>query len=226
MGKISIWQRLLSYFKEIHIESAPSELNPHLYVSLSKGRYMLSSAHAVYSHADLYHNFGKVFDLIQFEKLPGKHCLILGLGLGSIPILLEKRNQKLTYVAVEKDPSVIYLASKYALPDIQSPLHVYEGDASTLIRTQENQSFDMICMDIFVDDVIPKVFRQSSFLEELRRLIHPKGLIIINVLKDKEGERPINANFMDLLNKQFPKGQIIEVGPNTMFVSDQNYVHS
>lgn len=185
---------------------------------------MLSTAKAVYSHADLYTNFGKVFDQVKFDQLPGQHCLILGLGLASIPILLEKRKQDLTYVAIEKDPNVIYLASKYALPLIHSPLHIYEGDALTLVQSQDDQSFDLICMDIFVDDVIPKSFRQASFVRQLARLARSKGLIIINVLKDKEGEKPINAQFREVLETHFPKGKVIEVGPNTMFVSDERFL--
>ena len=89
--KQPIWKRLLSYFFEWHIESAPSEANPHLYVSLKNGRYQLCTANAVYSYEDLYTNFLRAFEQIDFDKVPGKDVLILGLGLGSIPIILEKR---------------------------------------------------------------------------------------------------------------------------------------
>ncbi|MEL6944963.1 MAG: hypothetical protein AAFO82_20090, partial [Bacteroidota bacterium] len=48
------WKRWWSYLSEIHIESAPNEINPHLYVSLRNGRYQLSTANAIYSYEDLY----------------------------------------------------------------------------------------------------------------------------------------------------------------------------
>ncbi|MEL6987810.1 MAG: hypothetical protein AAGK97_08260, partial [Bacteroidota bacterium] len=83
------WKKYLSYFIELHIESAPGEINPHLYVSLKNGRLQLSTANAVYSHEELYLNFKQAFDKLKFEKLEGKNVLILGFGLGSIPIIIE-----------------------------------------------------------------------------------------------------------------------------------------
>ena len=47
--KQPLWKRLVSYLFEIHVESTSSEFNPHLYVSLYKGRYQLSTANAIYS---------------------------------------------------------------------------------------------------------------------------------------------------------------------------------
>ena len=62
--KQPLWKRLLSHLFEIHIESTSSEYNPHLYVSLRKGRYQLSTANAIYSFEDLYYNF-----LMLLQKL-------------------------------------------------------------------------------------------------------------------------------------------------------------
>jgi hypothetical protein len=75
------WKNLLSYFFEFHIESAPSEVNPHLYVSLSRGRYQLATASAIYSFEDLYDNFFNAFKQINLDENPIKNVLILGLGL-------------------------------------------------------------------------------------------------------------------------------------------------
>ena len=122
MVHIPRWKRLLSYFVEFHIESAPSELNPHLYVSLNRGRYQLCTANAVYSFADLYDNFVKAFQRLQPAQLPIREVLLLGFGLGSIPLMLEKKfHCRIRYTGVEADESVIWLAGKYALPELQSP---------------------------------------------------------------------------------------------------------
>ncbi len=72
------WKYWLSHFMELHIESAPSELNPHLYVSLTRGRLQLCTANAIYSFEDLYDNFSKTFDLFKEEFVPKEEVLILG----------------------------------------------------------------------------------------------------------------------------------------------------
>ena len=88
--KQPLWKRWLSHLFVFHIESTSSEYNPHLYVSLRNGRYQLCTANAIYSFEDLYDNFADSFVQLELDKLPGKRVLILGFGLGSIPLILEK----------------------------------------------------------------------------------------------------------------------------------------
>lgn len=224
MGKISIWQRLLSYFREIHIESAPGEVNPHLYVSLSKGRYMLSSARAIYSHGDLYDNFVQTFKKVNWNQVLGDRMLLLGFGLGSIPMILEKQGRDFKYTAVEKDPNVIYLASKYTLPLIQSPVHLYEADAGQFVKQQSPKTFSSICMDIFLEDMIPSHVQKEAFIEKLQALLLPRGVLFVNTLRpiekdgDEKGESKLTP-FQQLLLKVFPQGDFVPVGPNAVFVS-------
>ena len=139
----------MSYFFEFHIESAPSEINPHLYVSLSRGRYQLSTANAIYSFEDLYDNFFDAFKQIDLDKYPIKNVLVLGLGLGSIPLMLEKNfGKKYNYTAVEIDESVIYLSSKYALPQLKSNIQMICADAFAFVM-QTEQKFDLICIHFY-----------------------------------------------------------------------------
>ena len=112
--KQPLWKRLVSYFFEIHIESTSSEFNPHLYVSLYKGRYQLSTANAIYSFEDLYDNFSEAFEEIDLDRLAIQNVLILGFGLGSIPILLEQHfNKEYHYTGIEIDEIVRICANQF-----------------------------------------------------------------------------------------------------------------
>ncbi len=224
MGKISFWKKILSYFKEIHIESAPSELNPHLYVSLSKGRYMLSTAKAIYSHADLYDNFVQTFKRVDWSKLKGSDILILGYGLGSIPTILEKMGKKFRYTAIEKDAHVIYLASKYTLEDLDSPVHLYEADCKDYLE-RHNETFSAICMDVFVEDEIPTPLTTSSFIDHLKSHLKKDGVLFVNTIDPKE-EEVTRTTFQKKLLIAFPEGVFIKVGPNSVFVSDSRLLIS
>lgn len=206
---------------ELHIESTSSDYNPHLYVSLSRGRYQLCTANAIYSYEDQYDNFRKAFVKIDLDKLPGKEVLILGFGLGSIPILLEKIfDQDLYYTAVEIDEAVIELAGKYALPDIQSPIEMICADAAVYVD-QEPATYDLICMDVFLDDVVPDVFEQEVFLTGLKNMLNPNGLLLFNRLaatkKDKQESRRF---FEDHFLPVFPHGTYLEAGGNYILMND------
>ncbi len=219
------WKHWLSYFMEQHVESISSEYNPHLYVSLSNGRYQLCTANAIYSFEDRYDNYRKAFSRVELKQLPGKEVLILGLGLGSIPIMLEKIfDQELYYTAVEIDEAVIELASKYALPEIMSPVELVCADALAYVA-QHPANYDLICMDVFLDDIVPESFEKENFLEGLKVMLNPGGLLLFNRLaataKDKmESKQFFEESFL----KVFPAGAYLDVGGNYMLVNDGEWL--
>lgn len=214
------WKKWISHLFEWHLESAPSELNPHLYVSLHRGRYQLSTANALYSYGDLYSNFSDSFKRIDLDRLPGSEVLLLGLGLGSVPYMLEHSfGKQFFYTAVELDESVIYLASKYTLPQIQSPLEVVCADACSYVQYTES-TFDLIAMDVFVDDVVPPDFEEDEFLEALAACLNPGGLLMYNrlALTDVDKEHSI-AFFEGPFKRQFPQATYFDVKGNYMLLS-------
>ena len=77
---------------------------------------------------------------MNLDKYPIQNVLVLGLGLGSIPLMLEKNfGKKYNYTAVEIDESVIYLASKYALPKLESNIQIICADAFAYVRQTEQK---------------------------------------------------------------------------------------
>ncbi len=219
------WKILLSYLVEWHLESAPSPYNPHLYVSLVQGRYQLSTANAVYSFEDLYDNFSRSFDQLDLNGLPSKDTLLLGLGLGSIPLMLERNyGQELRYTAVEIDESVIYLAQKYVLDELKAPITCICGDAWPFVQ-QTNEQFAYIAMDVFIDDEIPSQFLGSDFLDLLQERLLPGGLLMFNHLARTERDRELAQNYYDrVFSTQFPHPSCLSVGGNYMMINDIHYL--
>lgn len=214
------WKRWLSYFAEFHLESAPSDYNPHLYVALKQGRYQLCSEHAVYSYADLYANFFDAFQTLRLTDLPIQKVLILGLGLGSIPWMLERNfQQSYQYTAVEIDDSVIYLANKYALHQLASPITCIQADAFTFMA-QNQEKYDMICMDIFLDDIIPRKFASLTFLRFLEQALADQGVLLYNRLSLTPDDREETLQFYTQCFKTvFPRGTYLDVQTNFMLLN-------
>jgi len=213
------WKKIISYLTELHIESAPSDINPHLYVSLNNGRYQLCTANAIYSYEDLYDNYSEAFKKIEIDKRKIENVLILGFGLGSIPFMLEKKfNKKYHYTAIEIDESVIYLATKYALPEINSSIQMICTDAFAYVMQCQEQ-FDIICMDVFLDDIIPEEFEAEDFLNNLKRLITKDGLLLYNRLANTpEDLKATQTFFKEKFQPVFPDGKYLEVRGNWMLL--------
>ena len=215
----SRWKKWLSYLTEFHIEDAPSDLNPALHVCLVNGRYQLCTENAIYSYADLYDNFSGAFAALNLKERSIKKVLILGFGMASIPIILEKMGFDYSYTAVEIDEQVIYLASKYELPYLRSPVQMICADAGRWVEITE-EKFDLIAVDIFLDDVIPDQFTQASFLENTKKLLNPEGLLLYNRLANTEEDLEKTKTFFEGTFQQiFPKGRHLEVGGNWMLVN-------
>ncbi|MBL0084938.1 MAG: hypothetical protein IPP37_21995 [Saprospiraceae bacterium] len=164
--KQPFYKNWLSYFTEVPIVSTGSDYNEVLDLFLVKGRYQLCTEKAIYSYGDKYDNFANAFRQIDLEGV--NDVLVLGLGLASIPYILEKIHHKnFVYTGVEIDEEVVYLASKYVLDELKSEVHVYTTDAYTFLCMNESR-YDLICMDVFVDDLIPEELESLDFTEMLR----------------------------------------------------------
>jgi spermidine synthase len=221
------WKRLLSYVSPIRLETASSDYNSHLEVSLSHGRYMLSTANAIYSFDDLYTNFLGAFRQVKMGQLPGDQVLVLGLGLGSIPYMLEnKLGLDFRYTLVEIDEVVVDLAYRYTLQWLESPLEIIRTDANIFV-TATYQQYDLICMDVFEDDDIPRLFKESEFLEKLKNILAPNGLLLYNVLTARKMDRYHSDRFYtEQFLKVFPNGTRLEIGNNWILINEKSYLNA
>ena len=190
MSPLPFWKKWLSYLGEIQLESIRSNVNPDLRISLVRGRLQLSSTNSIYSFDDFYLNFLTAFHELRIERQSISKVLMLGLGLGSVPYILEKKFRLFPeYTIVDIDESVIYLASKYALPRIQSPVQIIHADAWSFVRLNKGRTYDMIIVDLFVDDMVPLVFESVDFLNCLKKMAHHQTLILSNRLYRTETDK-------------------------------------
>ncbi|MBK8635056.1 MAG: hypothetical protein IPN72_16415 [Saprospiraceae bacterium] len=216
--KQPFFKRLLSYFSDQLIEHTNSEYNEDLYLLLVKGRYQLVTNKVIYSFEDKYDNFYDAFKKIDLSDK--QTCLILGFGLGSIPVMLEKKfNQKISYTGIEIDEEIIYLASEYVLDELKSPIELIRADAETFVEINEDL-YDLICVDLFIDDDIPEQFLQSDFLETCKATLSEKGLLIFNTLYFTNKDRKYSTLFFEnTFKKTFPNAKAHHCGNNLMLFS-------
>ncbi|MEM8585895.1 MAG: fused MFS/spermidine synthase [Bacteroidota bacterium] len=226
MIEIPAYKKWLSYLWEQPLETTSSGYNPQLTVSLVRGRVQLTAQNAIYSFGDYYLNFRKAFQAIDLDKLPpDADVLVLGLGLGSIPELLEALHlRKYKYVAIEIDPVIVQLAQDYSLHRLKSSIEIVNTDAQIFLEVDQRK-FDLICMDVFQDAIIPNHLSTIEFLEQISQRLRPDGILIYNCLANTDAKkRSSQAFFDDSFCQVFPSASIIDTGGNYMLVSDQKFV--
>lgn len=216
------YQRLLSYLSDVHFETLESDYNEWLSVVLSRNRFQLLTPNAIYSYGDLYSNFSKAFRALPLSANAPDEVLLLGFGLGSIPYMIEKRWEMLPrYTAVEIDDTVIYLAHKYVTQYLKSAISLVQADAYAFVVQDEGQ-YDLICMDVFVDDEVPPIFESEDFLVSLRERLTPDGILLYNRLYLTPADKSATERFFRRDFKSvFPDGDFLDVGGNWMLCNQK-----
>jgi len=195
---VNFWTKALSHLVRVPVEKVDSGAEP-LYVDLIKGRYQLSTDKAVYSFDDKYDNFVAAFKTINIKKFQRKNILVLGGGLGSVPYILEKNHGlKAHFTIVEYDLNVIKLFNKYSRPRLKSVVDIVEADAEHFIHNN-NMTYDMIIIDLFIDDEIPEKFTSFEFLELCKANLAQNGLLLFNWMTVTELQKVHCADYKNLI---------------------------
>lgn len=223
--KIHFWKKVLSYFTDVSLEQTSSQYNTFLEVLLVNGRKQLTTEDAIYSYDDKYENFNQIFNKINWTTKKGDEALVLGLGLGSVILLLEKHHKiKYNYTAVEIDPEICLLAQKYTLKNLEAFVETINTDALLYLQSSST-TFDLLIMDVFESALIPPNFQTEDYLELLKSKLNPGGILLYNRMNITEQDKFENLQFDQLFNRVFPDGTGIEIKDNIMLINNKNYLH-
>ncbi len=216
---MGLWNKWYSYLIDIELEISSSEINEYLEVILTSGRIQLCTKKAIYSNEKRYDNFRRLFERMDFEKMRGKQVLLLGLGLGSVIQLLEAEKQNFYFTAVELDEEIIRLAEKYILHNLDTPINIISADALTYVKLAQ-EKFDLICMDIFIDDVVPDQFKTKEFCELLNNLLTESGTLVYNCPAFNRASSDNSKDFFEnSFKKVFPEGKNLHIHKNYMLLN-------
>ena len=153
--------------------------NGKVSVTYYKGNKYLDTKNANYS-------FGLLHEVMQFtlDKLEVKqndHILLLGLGAGSVPKLLQDNyqfNGQLT--AVEIDAKIIEIAQSEFNISQYTFLKIQQANAFKFVKNHK-QKYHLIIIDLFIDVIVPQQAYKNDFWMDLRKLLLPKAKIAFNV---------------------------------------------
>lgn len=145
--------------------------------------------------------WGQVVELLKENGGTLNSVLVLGLGGGTIQHLIAKQFPNASIVSVDIDPVMVDVAKKYFELDSINNHKIIVDDACRVIVDPgsydlSKASFSAAVVDIFVGDAYPELGKSGNFLDGLRNLVVPDGLIICNRHYTEDHQDDAN-NFID-----------------------------
>ncbi|WP_282081513.1 fused MFS/spermidine synthase [Aquimarina algiphila] len=205
---------LLPFTKEI-----PSKINGTLEITLMNGKKVLDSQNANYSYGTLQKLL--TYGLSQIDIPEDSQILLLGLGGGSIiHPLQEKFNHKGKITAVEIDEVIIKIAKNEFDITGSSTLEIICDDALHYVN-QCTKQFEIIIIDIFIDNQVPEPFYEEEFWKKTIDLISPKGKVVFNAginLKENTKIKQLKSKFESQI--EFIQYNNVQ-GTNTLLIGEK-----
>lgn len=117
-----------------------------------------------------------------------RRVLMVGLGGGSIPTVLQRLAPGASVDVVEIDDAVVRVAERFFRFRQTDTMKVSVVDARVFVKRalQRNQRYDLILLDAFTGDYIPEHLMTKEFLLECRQLLTPDGVLAANTFAVSE----------------------------------------
>jgi spermidine synthase len=111
-----------------------------------------------------------------------KRILIVGLGGGTLPMALRDLLPDAEIDVVEIDQAVVKAARDYFYFKDDPKMKVYVQDGRVFVKRAQKASapYDLIMLDAFEDDYIPEHLLSKEFLEEVKSIMTPGGILAAN----------------------------------------------
>ncbi|MFC1625027.1 spermidine synthase [Patescibacteria group bacterium] len=202
------------------IKVVNSKINGRIEVikSLAFGTYITVGG-LTQSGGIVYEIWKKTLKKVKRNNKSFKNVLILGLGGGSVSILVNKYWTDSKIVGVEIDAEMIQLGKKY----------LNTGNVDTRIEDaflfckkafKEKMKFDLIMVDLYLGDRFPEKFDSLEFINLVKRLLTKQGLVIFNKLYYAE-KRKNSLDFAKKVEKVFKNVEYYYPEANLMLICSE-----
>lgn len=135
---------------------------------------------------------------------PGR-VLIVGLGGGTLPGALARLLPQAVIDTVEIDPAVVKVAERhfgYAVSPRQR-VFVQDGRAFVQAAAARGERYDLVMLDAFDVNYIPPHLLTREFLQEVRSLLAPGGVLAANTFTASRLYQQESATYADVFGEFF-----------------------
>ena len=218
---ISLWKYCCSFFFPIKLDEKQSLHSGKLELLLVNGTKQLASENAIYSFGKRYYNYAYSFSKLPIDKFPIKKVLVLGYGLGSVTELLDQYFDELEINGVELDAEIIEWEVEHGFQKNGFQINITQANAIDWIN-HDNQEYDLIILDIFIDQMVPNEFESFSFLNKLKDKLNHKGLVLFNRLSYTPELKSRTLKVLEIMEEIFPNTSALNIKGNTMIIGSKH----
>ena len=210
------WQYISSFGKEQPIACYSSKIGPDIEVSLINGRYQINAGSVNYSYGPLHDSFRRYFNLDPPVSGENSPVLILGFGGGSIATILRNELELSNPITgVELDEMVIKAGQEHFDLEKLSNVDIVIDDAFDFIKKCD-QKFNLIVVDLYIDDKVPEKFMQAGFIAEISRCLLPGGKLVFNKLVSEKQDKIELKHLETLFKSHFNEVKTFKVSVNKL----------
>ncbi len=111
-----------------------------------------------------------------------KRVLVVGLGGGTLPDALLRIYPDIEMDVVEVDAAVIRVAQKYFDFRPGPNVHIFEEDGRVFVKRagRKGAKYDLVLLDAFDHEYIPEHMLTREFLQEVKTVMQPDGVLAAN----------------------------------------------
>lgn len=140
---------------------------------------------------------------LNHKSLIINHCLILGLGGGTVAKLIRNKYPNAKITGVEIDPLMVELGKKYlGLDQINVDIKISDALNFLELPTHNSQHYNLVVIDLYNGDQFPKEFESEKYLHLIENILSKSDVVIFNRLYYGE-KRPQAVKFGKRLEKVF-----------------------
>jgi predicted O-methyltransferase YrrM len=151
-------------------------------------------------------------------------ALHIGAGAFTLPRYVAATRPGSLNTVMEIDPAVVDTARDDFGLRSDPKLRVEEGDARPLIEDEPSGSYDVVIGDAFSGNSVPWQLTTKEFLEEVRRMLNPRGVYLMNFID--HGNDFVRAE-VATVRKMFEYVALFNLGNNHVLVgSDRPILES
>jgi len=210
----------MSFFREEVLETRESAFSGKLEVWYAWGKRMVNSPNVNMSHGSLDKVFREAFRKEGVLDRTWRDVLVLGLGAGNVPLLLQQRPGKFRITGVEIDPAMVALARKWFKLDEVPDLEVVESDAVKFVAACQSQ-YDLVVVDLFQDREVPPSAETEEFILNAVGLLRPGGRLMFNRLMHEPDLAQRTVDFTRMMEQVLPGMRYIRAHTNRMLVYEK-----
>ncbi|HLG03687.1 MAG TPA: methyltransferase domain-containing protein [Bacteroidia bacterium] len=215
---MAVLKKIFSWFWPQKTTVFAGKISPVLEITYERGRKVLNGERVNYSFGTLHEVFRIAFEVAKVKQQNPQSVLILGFGAGSIATILTKElSLRPMIIGIEADETVIRIFRDEFDGKNYPDLELRQERAEHYVATT-TKKFDLIAIDVFVEEFVPPEIRSEEFLMHVRRLLQKGGMVVMNEIAAENASDEFHARFKRILPEM--QMHIIRKGelPNRIYI--------